>query len=116
MAQAAARKVEAWMQSHPLDRLPFMVPNPGEGRIMWAPRPTGDYGFDCTLGAEYAEAVLSLMRDPSLNDPGLGRGLLRMIVLGILRHGDEQRDRGVIVGMMSRLGDVLACGVGRAAP
>ncbi len=116
MAQASARQPEPRMQSHPLDRLPFVFPNPDKERTMWAPRPTGDYHFDCTLGVEYAEAVLSLMRNPPPNDPGLGRGLLRMIVLGILRHGDEQRDRGVIVGMMSRLGDVLACGVGRAAP
>lgn len=25
-------------------------------RNFWAPRPTGDYGFDCTLGERYAEA------------------------------------------------------------
>jgi len=115
MAQAAARKVEPWMQSHPLDRLPFVIPNPGKGRIMWAPRPTGDYSFDCTLGVEYAEAVLSLMRDPPPNDPGRGRQMLRTLVLGILEHGDMQRDRGVIVGMMGRLGDLLADAVGSAA-
>jgi len=116
MAQAAVRSPEPWMVSHPLDRLPFVVPNPGEKRIMWAPRPTGDYGFDCTLGVEYAEALLSLMRDPPPDNPGAGRQMLRTLVLGILEHGDMQRDRGVIVGMMGRLGDVLARAVGSAAP
>ena len=92
---------EEVMTSMLYDRLPFVVPSNGTGRLFWAPRPTGSYNFDCTLGREYALAVL-----PMLIQPG-GHQLLRYIVLDMLEHGDAERDRGVIVGMLGEIGAVL---------
>lgn len=86
------------------DRLPFVVPagaGAGIGRVFWAPRPTGEYNFDCILGQQYALAVL-----PMLTQPG-GYQLLRWIVMDMLRHGDATRDHGVIVGMIGEIGAVL---------
>jgi hypothetical protein len=91
--------------AHPYDGLPFVV-TPGKGeRIFWAPRPTGDYNFDCSLGAEYADAAI-----PMIGDDGT---LLRYIVLGILAHGDRERDRGIIVGFFGRLSERLIVGPAR---
>jgi hypothetical protein len=78
------------------DRLPFVSHGGGiHPRNFWAPRPTGDYSFDCSLGAEYAIAALPLM--------GLGgvAGLLPAIVTNMVHHGDLAKDSGVIVGMMT---------------
>ena len=96
------------VKSMQYDRLPFVAPPNGSGRLFWAPRPTGNYSFDCTLGREYALAVL-----PMLTAPG-GFQLLRNIVLDMLRHGDAKRDHGVIVGMMGEIGTALELGLGRA--
>ena len=87
--------------SIPYDRLPFVIPSNGDRRLFWAPRPTGDYHFECTLGREYALAAL-----PMLTQPG-GYQLLRYIVLDMLQHGDAERDRGVIVGMVGEIGTAL---------
>lgn len=115
MGQVANCHPQPWERAHPYDRLPFVVPSGnGTGRVMWAPRPTGDYHFDCFLGIEYAEAMLSLARAASAGDPLDVPQMLRSIVLDILAYGDDQRDQGVIVGMMGRLGEVLAAGIGRA--
>ena len=92
---------EEVMTSMLYDQLPFVVPSNGEGRLFWAPRPTGSYTFDCTLGHQYAFAVL-----PMLTQPG-GLHLLCWIVMDMLKHGDVERDRGVIVGMMGEIGKVL---------
>ena len=92
---------EPELKSMQYDRLPFVTPGNGKGRLFWAPRPTGSYNFDCTLGQEYAFAVL-----PMLMQPG-GHQLLRNIVLDMLEHGDAERDRGVIVGMLGEIGAVL---------
>ena len=83
------------------DRLPFVVPTNDVGRLFWAPRPTGSYNYDCTLGQQYAFAAL-----PMLTHPG-GFQLLCWIVMDMLKHGDVERDRGVIVGMMGEIGKVL---------
>lgn len=88
---------------HPYDRLPFVVPgNNGSGRRFWVPPVTGEYGVDCDLGEMYAERAL-----PFLREPEAGRQLLRWIVLDMLKHGDAERDCGVIVGFMGRVGAEL---------
>ena len=104
--QATTRKpIAAFRQStaHPYDRLPFVfTPHDGTARIFWAPRSTDDYHVNCDLGAEYAEATIPMLR----NDPHL----LQLIVLGILERGDKVRDRGVVVGFMSRISHRLIVG------
>jgi hypothetical protein len=84
----------------PYDRLPFVRPSrKGKGRNFWAPRSTGRYMSDCELGEEYAEAAIPFLRSD--------RELLGYIVLGILEHGDNHKDRGIIIGFMIRLSNRL---------
>lgn len=92
--------------ANPYDQLPFVIaPVKGEGRTFWAPRPTGDYNFDCGLGAEYADAAIAMLRDDD--------HLLGYIALGILERGDKAADRGIIVGFMLRLSQRLIVGPAR---
>jgi hypothetical protein len=86
------------------DVLPFVVMRPnGEGRDYWAPRPTGDYAFDCELGTVWGEALLPILR----RDPDI----LRRIVLGMCARGEgglPGMDRGLIVGLIGVVGQALA--------
>jgi hypothetical protein len=92
--------------AHPYDRLPFVTaPVAGKTRNFWAPRATGDYTFDCSLGAQYADAVIPMLRTDHI--------LLGMITLGILEHGDNDNERGVIVGFMGQLSKKLIVGPAR---
>jgi hypothetical protein len=98
--QAALRR------TFPEDALPFvcMLPN-GEGRDFWAPRPSGDYNFDCELGVLWGRALLPLLRQDATGQ------LLRYIVLGMARRGEgglHGADRGLIVGLMGVVGQALA--------
>lgn len=89
--------------AHPYDRLPFVVSGKaGTGRNFWAPRPSGDYNDDCSLGEQYAEAAIPMMRDD--------HHLLQLIVMGILERGDKVKDRGVVVGFFSRISRRLITG------
>jgi hypothetical protein len=96
-AEIKRKKLSAHEKSlaHPYASLPF-VETPKKGmRIFWAPRSTGDYHHDIILGEAYADAAIPMVRTDPL--------LLGFIVLDILRYGEESRDRGTIVGFMSRL-------------
>ena len=99
---------ERWHKAHRFDALPFVcVAVPGQGRNFWAPHPTGDYGFDCSLGVVYATAVLPMLREPR------GRDLFRLIMFGILEHGDKERDAGVLVGFLAEIGAAIEAQAGR---
>ena len=87
---------------HPYDTLPFArTGDAGEARDFWAPRSTGDYVYDCWLGAAYGQAALPFLREPG------GHFLLVQVVLAILERGDAERDRGTVVGMMGVIGRAL---------
>jgi hypothetical protein len=91
---------------NPEDVLPFVCVRPnGEGRDFWAPRPTGDYSFDCELGGLWGRALLPLLREDATGQ------LLRHIVLGMCTRGEGGRpgaDRGLIVGLVGVIGQALA--------
>lgn len=82
-------------------RLPFSRSGDAEARSFWSPRPTGDYLADCSLGRRYGEALLPLIRRE------MGVQLLRFVVLDMVRDGDAERDRGLIVGMMGVVGQAV---------
>jgi hypothetical protein len=108
MTAKTGRQVDPWRvdTAHPYDRLPFVTcPKDGTGRNFWAPRPTGDYNEDCCLGEQYAEAVIPMLRDD--------HNLLGLIVVSIMAHGDDARDRGVVVGFMLRISKRLIVGPAR---
>lgn len=89
--------------AHPYDRLPFVTTyGKGKGRNFWTPKSSGDYTLDCEVGRQYAGALIPLLRDDY--------HLLGLITLGILKHGDNERDRGIIVGLMSELSKRLIVG------
>lgn len=89
-------KVEEPFEAHPLDALPFVTCPASGPRCFWDPRPSGDYGRDCSLGGVYAGALLPFIQD--------GDGsLLGLVVLAMLERADPQRDRGLIVGMFAEL-------------
>jgi hypothetical protein len=91
---------ERW-PAHPFDRLPFVSLSGGEfGRNFWAPRPTGDYVFDCTLGEQYAAAAMPML---ARHDD-----LLCCMMLAMVRHGDLEREKGVMVGILSAIGREFA--------
>lgn len=97
------RQLARMADSMEIDMLPFVCVAKGAGRRnFWAPRSTGDYAFDCSLGKRYGEALLSLLLKPE------GGRLLSSIVMGIAARGRKDRDAGVIVGMMHVIGAHLA--------
>lgn len=88
--------------THPYDQLPFVSYRKGEGRIFWNPKPTGDYDRDNALGVEYADAVIPLLRD---NDY-----LFCLILCGILKYGDNENHRVILISFATQLSKRLITG------
>ncbi len=91
-------------------RLPFVTLRPPEGPLcFWSPRPSGNYTADNHIGHEYAEALLRLAAER-----GEGAFLLTNLAVDMMEFGDAERDKGIVVGMMRRLGRSLAAPVAPA--
>ncbi|MDB5406600.1 MAG: hypothetical protein JWL84_1512 [Rhodospirillales bacterium] len=94
-----------------LAALPFATRNGKGGKHnYWAVSPAhadgepGTYAADCNTGHDYAEAMMPLLEEDAL--------LLRDVILSMVRHGDEEACRGLIVGFMSHV--IRSFTVGRA--
>ncbi len=76
---------------------------PESGYSYWVVKPSGDYSRDCATGHGYAHELL-----PHLKYHG-GISLLGSIVLDMIKSGQHERDRGLVVGFMSELSTQLSC-------
>lgn len=100
-ARPAARKSAAKPRTappvDPFDCLPMSGPvdpkttSNGRRRSLWVVKRTGDYGFDCCLGAELARLTLRVMREQR-HSPLLGQIVADML------HGGQFG--GVEVGFL----------------
>lgn len=90
--------------------LPFVAikpdaESPDEIVKYWSCTPTGNSVEDINLGQDYAEKLLSLLRNPV--HPVEGPSLLAAVVGAIIKHADYNRERNVINGMFTHLGQYI---------
>jgi hypothetical protein len=87
-----------------VESLPFVKRRQpkGTGYCYWVVNPSGNYARDCQTGNDYARLLL-----PHLKYNG-GIVLLGSIVLDMIKAGDAENGKGLVVGFMGELSRELS--------